>query len=228
MTVIDADTHVVEDVMIWDYVSQADAAYKPVSVTADEVSNLAYSSGERQFWLIDGDLYGRGGQPGPMYGEGTRTLGDPTARVADMDRYGHDVQVTGQADVALTSVSPDEFDAVRAIGGHVFSDRIPAVVSLAFNTVKDTPFRDRRVREAVIHAVDRQSIVDILLGGETVVANQPAPRSAFGYNETLRPRLFDSNRARRLLRTAGYENGFSAVMEMPSGAVMYTDVFQKW
>ena len=28
-----------------------------------------------------------------MYAGGTRTLGDPTARVADMDRYGHDVQI---------------------------------------------------------------------------------------------------------------------------------------
>ncbi len=93
MAVIDADTHVVEDIMIWDYVSDADAAYKPVAVTSDESSNLAYSSGGKQFWLIDGQLYGRGGQPGPMYAEGTRTLADPTARIADMDRFGHDVQV---------------------------------------------------------------------------------------------------------------------------------------
>lgn len=93
MTVIDSDTHVVEDAMIWDYVSKTDAAYKPVPMTADEDSHLAYSSGGRQFWLIDGRLFGRGGQPGPMYAEGTRTLGDPAARVADMDRYGHDIQV---------------------------------------------------------------------------------------------------------------------------------------
>lgn len=93
MTVIDSDTHVVEDKMIWDYVSGAEAAYKPIAVTLDEESRLAYSSGGKHFWLIDGVLYGRGGQPGPMYAEGTRTLGDPDARVADMDRYGHDIQV---------------------------------------------------------------------------------------------------------------------------------------
>ena len=38
MTVIDSDTHVVEDAMIWDYVSKTDAAYKPVPMTADEDS----------------------------------------------------------------------------------------------------------------------------------------------------------------------------------------------
>ena len=33
MTVIDADTHVVEDTMIWDYIPAADAAYKPTAIT---------------------------------------------------------------------------------------------------------------------------------------------------------------------------------------------------
>ena len=135
--------------------------------------------------------------------------------------------LTGQADISLGAVSPDEFDAVQATGGRVFVDRIPAVVALAFNTVKDTPFRDERVREAVIHAVDRRAIVDILLGGETMVASQPAPRSAFGYNDTLRPRPFDPERAKRLLRVAGYTDGFEAVMELPGGTVLYVDVFQK-
>ncbi len=52
MTVIDADTHVVEDTMIWDYIPAADAAYKPTAITADEESKLAYSSGGKQFWLM--------------------------------------------------------------------------------------------------------------------------------------------------------------------------------
>lgn len=134
---------------------------------------------------------------------------------------------TGQADIALTALSPDEFETLRAAGGQVFIDRIPAVVTLAFNTVRDAPFRDQRIREAIILAVDRQAIVDILLGGETVVANQPASRSTFGFNPDLPFRPHDPERARVLLREAGYPDGFAVAMEMPSGAVLYTDVFQK-
>lgn len=144
---------------------------------------------------------------------------DPATRQAAL--------ATGQADVAISAVSPDEFETLRANGGQVFIDRIPAVVSLAFNTVNDTPFRHQAVREAVSHAVDRAAIVGILLGGETVVANQPAPRSAFGFNTDIQTRAYDPARARVLLRDAGYENGFDVVMEMPSGAVLYTDAFQK-
>lgn len=91
--IIDSDTHVVEDEMIWDWVSKADARYKPISINSTEVSHAAYSSGSTRFWLIDGRVYGRGGQPSKVYPEGTRNIASPEARIADMDRYGHDVQV---------------------------------------------------------------------------------------------------------------------------------------
>ncbi|MCB2106551.1 MAG: amidohydrolase [Rhodobacteraceae bacterium] len=93
MTVIDADTHVVEGPAIWDFVRPEDEAFRPLSVTSERESRHAYSSGGREFWMIDGFLYGRGGQPSAVYAEGTRDLGNTAARVADMDRYGHDVQV---------------------------------------------------------------------------------------------------------------------------------------
>ena len=91
--IIDSDTHVVEDDMIWNFVSKDDARYKPLSVESSEVSYTAYSSGGSRFWLIDGKLYGRGGQPSKVYADGTRNLADTKARIADMDKRGHAIQV---------------------------------------------------------------------------------------------------------------------------------------
>src|SRR6185295_4671192 len=91
--IIDSDTHVVEDDMIWNFVSKDDARYKPIAVESSEVSYAAYSSGGSRFWLIDGKLYGRGGQPSKVYADGTRNLANTKARVADMDKRGHAIQV---------------------------------------------------------------------------------------------------------------------------------------
>ncbi|MBL8643955.1 MAG: ABC transporter substrate-binding protein [Rhodospirillaceae bacterium] len=132
----------------------------------------------------------------------------------------------GDVDVALNAVSPDEFEAVQEAGGSVFIDRIPAVVALIFNTVKDTPFRDERVRKAVVMAVDRAQIVSTLLGGHTAVADQPATRGMFGFDPQIKPIAYDPARAKALLAEAGYPRGFSFDMEMPASKILYTSVFQ--
>ncbi|MEQ9444760.1 MAG: ABC transporter substrate-binding protein, partial [Rhodospirillaceae bacterium] len=134
---------------------------------------------------------------------------------------------TGRVDVAMNALSPDEFEALELAGGSVSTERIPAVVSMIFNTVRDTPFRDQRVRQAVTLAVDRETLVAILLGGKTVVPGQPATRGMFGYNPDINPLPFDPDKAKALLTEAGYEDGFAFVMEMPSATVLYVDAFQK-
>ena len=93
MAIIDSDAHVVEGPDIWTHVRPEDEAFRPLAVTADRQSHHAYSSGGADFWMIDGQLYGRGGQPSDQYAEGTRDLTNTAARIADMDRFGHDHQV---------------------------------------------------------------------------------------------------------------------------------------
>lgn len=146
MKIVDADTHVVEDAMIWDYVPEAEAAHKPLTLTSNEETRLAYSSGGSQFWLIDGKLYGRGGQPSPMYADGTRNLADPAARIADMDRYGHDVQVIYPSlflNLACDNVAAERV-AIRAYNRWMadvcqpFSDRLRWVVLPVVRDIEST------------------------------------------------------------------------------------------
>jgi len=147
-----------------------------------------------------------------------RVLQEPAARRAALS--------TGDVDVAMTTISPTDFETLESEGGRVVIDRIPAVVAMAFNSENFAPFKDTRVRRALTHAVNRQAIVDTIMGGKTVVVGQPAGRAWFGANPDVKPLAYDPALAKKLLAEAGYAQGLSFEIELPTGAVSYPDVFQ--
>ncbi|MCB2108977.1 MAG: ABC transporter substrate-binding protein [Rhodobacteraceae bacterium] len=124
---------------------------------------------------------------------------------------------TRRVDVA-TNINIDHIPALEA-DGFMISPRNPTrVMIIAFDTVSEnSPFRDVRVRQAVNYAVNRQAIVDGLLGGLTKPASGPAAPGEVGYDPDLKPYPYDPDRARALLAEAGYADGFSFVKEGPTG-----------
>jgi peptide/nickel transport system substrate-binding protein len=74
------------------------------------------------------------------------------------------------------------------------------------------PFKDRRVREALSLAINRDAIVDRVMEGAAVAAGQFMPAGSFGYAPDLTPPKFDAARARALLTEAGFPGGFSVVL----------------
>jgi peptide/nickel transport system substrate-binding protein len=75
-------------------------------------------------------------------------------------------------------------------------------------TLPRNPFLDKRVREALSLAIDRDAIANTVLEGMAVRADQLMPGYMFGANPNP-PRLAtDVARARALLAEAGYPNGF--------------------
>lgn len=71
------------------------------------------------------------------------------------------------------------------------------------------PFADRRVRQAVSAALDRDAIV-AALGGHGVPAHQLVQQGVFGFIGDMPTLPPDPARARRLLEEAGYGKGFTA------------------
>ncbi len=81
-------------------------------------------------------------------------------------------------------------------------------VMLTLNThMQNSPFRDRRVREAVARGIDWKAIIDKVLLGQGEQYAQIGPDD-FGYDPTLKPYPYDARRASALLREAGYPTGF--------------------
>jgi peptide/nickel transport system substrate-binding protein len=70
------------------------------------------------------------------------------------------------------------------------------------------PFRDRRVREAMSLAINREAICRQVMEGIASPANQFVDAGVFGHVPDLPPLAFDPDRARRLLAEAGLPNGF--------------------
>jgi len=74
------------------------------------------------------------------------------------------------------------------------------------------PFKDIRVRQAIAHAINKQSIVDNLYKGAATVAVQGMPPVLFGYNYEIEGYEYDPAKARQLLADAGYPDGFEVTL----------------
>ena len=85
---------------------------------------------------------------------------------------------------------------------------------LAINN-KEGPFADKRVRQAVAHAIDRQAIIDgAMFGYGTPIGTHFAPHNP-DYVDLGANSQYDPEKARALLKEAGYENGFSTTLKLP-------------
>ena len=88
------------------------------------------------------------------------------------------------------------------------------------------PFRDERVRKALNHAVDKQAIIDNLLGGEGNISYNAWAGSAFypkAALEAIGPYAYDPELAKSLLAEAGYPDGFKTPFHFVDGSYIPTD-----
>jgi peptide/nickel transport system substrate-binding protein len=79
------------------------------------------------------------------------------------------------------------------------------------------PFADRRVRQAMNMAIDRQAIKKAVMRGQSVPAGVIAPPFVNGYTKELDaiPKV-DVEAAKKLMTEAGYPNGFSVTLHCPN------------
>ncbi|MBM3599173.1 MAG: ABC transporter substrate-binding protein [Alphaproteobacteria bacterium] len=77
----------------------------------------------------------------------------------------------------------------------------------AFNTEKK-PFTDKRVRQAMNYAVNKQAIIDAVFLGSGKAAKNPIPPIMWSYNDDVKDYPYDQAKAKALLAEAGFPNGF--------------------
>lgn len=75
------------------------------------------------------------------------------------------------------------------------------------------PMNDKRVRQALNHAVNQQEINEVYLQGMGEIMAGPLPSTVLGHHPGLEPYPYDPEKARSLLREAGYPDGFSTQIE---------------
>ncbi|RXJ91921.1 peptide ABC transporter substrate-binding protein [Arcobacter sp. CECT 8983] len=81
---------------------------------------------------------------------------------------------------------------------------------LGFN-LRNKKFQDKRVRQALSLAIDRQEMVDILFFGHGKVCNGPFLPGSFAFNDEVKQIKQNQKKAKELLKQAGYDetNPFS-------------------
>lgn len=117
--------------------------------------------------------------------------------------------VSGQVNVAI--LAGNTVDLVESRGMNVASNGGSVFTVTVFDKkgITSEPFGDVRVRQAILHAIDREEIVNSLHEGDQPTSNA-FPSAAPGYDESLNEEFgYDPERARELLADAGYADGFS-------------------
>ncbi|MEZ5789778.1 MAG: ABC transporter substrate-binding protein [Nitratireductor sp.] len=86
---------------------------------------------------------------------------------------------------------------------------------LALNN-KRAPFDNLKVRAAISSAIDRQAIIDgAMFGLGTPIGTHFAPHHPAYVSETINTWPHDIEKAKALLKEAGFENGFKAKLTLP-------------
>ena len=71
-----------------------------------------------------------------------------------------------------------------------------------------TPLTDVRVRRAICHAIDRETIINTVLKGYGKSMNSAVNPFQFGYDPSLKAYEYNPEMAKALLKEAGYPDGF--------------------
>ena len=92
---------------------------------------------------------------------------------------------------------------------------------LGFN-LRDPRFQDRRVRQAIAHAIDKQEIIDGVLLGLGRPAVGPYKPGTWWYKADVKTFPFDPDRAKALLAEVGWKPGSDGILEKDGKPFSFT------
>lgn len=118
------------------------------------------------------------------------------------------------------AMSRDDILAVESAGARGDVGTTISVLGISFiltKTPEDHPIQDKRVRQALNYAVNKDAYIEALFGGLTKAASQPSTEAGFGYNDSIKAYPYDPERARALLAEAGYPDGFPFTAQVTIG-----------
>jgi peptide/nickel transport system substrate-binding protein len=143
-----------------------------------------------------------------------RPVPELTTRVAAL--------MSGQADL-VSDVPPDQTGKIQASGNaHVEISSLGGFVIMVkmTNYLMPGPWQDARVRKPINYAIDMDTIIKTVLEGYGVVLGVPLEKEAFGLNPNIKWYGYDPERAKALLREAGYASGFEMTLHAPNRRYM--------
>jgi peptide/nickel transport system substrate-binding protein len=134
---------------------------------------------------------------------------EASSRVAALER--------GEIDIA-SNVPPDEGARLQSKGFQILWSPLGQAMLVHLTPIPGTPLEDKRVRQALNYAVDKEAIIkNVLLGYGTILKGELVGPDGIGYNPALDPYPYDLAKAKQLLADAGYPSGFSVKFQCSEG-----------
>lgn len=133
-----------------------------------------------------------------------REIADVQTQIAELLAGGIDI---------TADISADHVDQIGGVPGFAAMQagtmRTGYIGFDAANRSGHEPINDPMVRQAIAHAVDRESLVRNLIRGDAGVIHTPCFPTQFGCDENAAVKYeFDPEKAKALLAKAGYPDGF--------------------
>ena len=179
------------------------AAVKPVGTGPYKVAEV--KAGEFVLWEKNKNYFQGSPKGQPQIGKiRFRTIKEMNTQIAEL--------LTGGLDW-IWDVPKDQAERLQGQPSLIVENAKTMRISyLAFDVDGDSGqkfFTDKRVRAAVAHAINRESITKNLVGPASVVIHSACHPDQFGCAQDVKKWDYDPAKAKKLLAEAGYPNGFS-------------------
>ena len=135
-------------------------------------------------------------------------IGDPSAQVAALKAG--DIDIIGYVAAPESAMALEKDPRFKVYAGSTTGEVIMSTNNQA------EPFDDKLVRQAMAYAIDRQTVVDLVMFGYgTPIGSHWSPATPY-YKDLTGKFPHDPGKAKALLAEAGYPDGFEAVIKLPA------------
>ncbi|MCY6379384.1 ABC transporter substrate-binding protein [Hoeflea prorocentri] len=192
---------------------QADFNDIATSVSAGPYKLASYLAGQNIVLERNPDYWG---EPAKFDNVTLRILPENSARMAAL--LAGDVDVIGEVppefvdrireNEALEVHAGPSMRTVYLVVDQASEDTTPFATDMDGAPLSQNPFADKRVREALSLAIDREAIRDRVMNGLSFPTGQLVAKGVGGYSDDIAIPPYDPEKAKALLAEAGYPNGF--------------------
>ena len=123
---------------------------------------------------------------------------------------------TGEIDIALDINPIDKIILQKNNQLTLLKESSLSYVHLGFNNSKEL-FKNRDLRLAINHAIDRQAIIDVVMSGAANVATSPIAPGVFGFSTKTSPYTYDIDKAKAYFVQSGNEQGLTIGLMVAEG-----------
>lgn len=132
-----------------------------------------------------------------------RVIPEKSSRVSELEVQG--VDIVNALDVSkVNQLKESQINAVK-------TKESVRTTYLGFNTKKE-PFTDKKIRQAISYAIDRQDIVEGLFENFGTEATTPLAKNVFGYDASIEGIDFDLKKAKQLMQESSKPDGFKTTV----------------